>query len=829
MDTTNSPTYRDYLNVGFTPLLCKGYHPRFNPDKDYKVAKEPVSRGWTSPDYTPPAIKEISGWENDGGWVGWLIPEGYIALDNEDKEGLALQDSIYEAQNVNPAVHMSNNGCHDFFRTPKNAELRAQSEVYTRCGIKVTYRVGGKNYLILAPTNERRWDVWKPFDQLPILPEELLPYDRKDAGHVLNCLAWAVRKARQEGSLSGYEDIDQALIALLIECRLSDEQIHSAFQVIFSSEYDERRTSQMIDRTRQRMEAQDPVIGAGSFMRKAEGLDLKEITRFVRELQTATGQGRVTIGRSMNGGYRSDGSYGSPNSDLDLIAAVPFPFEVLPELFTGLVQGYATGLQVEPELVALTMMVVMSGAIGNTIRVSPKTGWRTPPFLWAAVVKETGYGQSPAQDAILRPVRLLQAKDSDRYKSDLKAHREAMKKAEKDDVGQSFTEPRATRKLVSNITIEALADVFEQDGRGTILDKDELSGFVSSFNQYKAHGGDDRQVWLNLFNCEPLTLDRKSGGSRFIRNTGIAIIGGIQSKILPSVFSERAFDDGLLPRFLLLRAEKKTVKFNRQGISDRDRDGWENLVERCYEIPCELDEYGFIRPKIFSLADNALDLWEGFYNEYGSIQPFLSEKARVFVPKLQSYYSLKFAGILHVLNALSSGTQILPAISEDVVNGAIMLTRFFMWHAVNALKLYCGEGQQFNEYQKRLINTLYAVRGELKNGKVPLDRITKTLNETLPEKLQIEPETVANMLKEMKLTTKKSTGNYSYLIWEQEKIEKLFSQLTVTTVTTVTDLTLPSTSYESAHDWQVRVLNERPGSQELARWVKENKEEDGKR
>ena len=483
--------------------------------------------------------------------------------------------------------------------------------------------------------------------------------------------------------------------------------------------------------------------------------------------------------------YGSDGSYGSHSNDWDIIRPVAFPFYVFPQRFQNLVHTYSTGLQIEPELVALMKMGVLSGAIGNSLRVSVKEAWAIALFLWIAYIAESGYGKSPAQNAILHPVERLQARDTDRYKAELKAYEGILRKAKKEDSFEIPEKPRATQKLVSDITIEALADAFEHDGRGAILDKDELSGFVLSFNQYRLRGGDDRQKWLSLFNCQPWKIDRKSG-SRFIKNTGIAIIGGIQPKILPDVFREKAFDDGLLPRFLLYYAENKFLPFNRQGIRQEARKEWEKLLMRCYEIPCEYDEDGFIKPMTLILSAQALDLWEAFFNEFNQIAPFLSEKAKVFIPKLVSYYSLKFAGILHVLQCIIHNKKISSVINADIIKGSIGLTRFFMWQAVNALQLYHQRIKRFTEYHERLIRTMADLGAEVKNGKLPLDRIKTVFNKGLPEELWLGSEAIANMLEELMLTTKKSTGNYSYLIWEQEKIEKLFSEITVTTVTTVT-------------------------------------------
>jgi archaellum biogenesis ATPase FlaH len=284
--TSSKSTYQDYINARFIPILCKGYHPGYNQRKEYKTAKEPSFSGWKKLEYVPPTLEKITGWEKAGGWIGWVVPKGIIALDVEDTDDISSIKEICRVKGLKPAIHKTNNGVHFFFAT--SLDLSAPSEVFTKCGVKVTPRVGGKNYVILAPTNNRSWESWISPDQLPILPDEFFPYNRKSIEEVLNCLSWSVRKAHRENYLAGYEDLDAAYMALLIDCKLSPKQIHQSFAITFGEEYDERQTHTMYERTLARIGSGDPVIGAGSFIQKIKELDLKEIRRFTRELQDTT-------------------------------------------------------------------------------------------------------------------------------------------------------------------------------------------------------------------------------------------------------------------------------------------------------------------------------------------------------------------------------------------------------------------------------------------------------------------------------------------------------------------------------------------------------------
>ncbi len=56
----------------------------------------------------------------------------------------------------------------------------------------------------------------------------------------------------------------------------------------------------------------------------------------------------------------------------------------------------------------------------------------------------------------------------------------------------------------------------------------------------------------------------------------------------------------------------------------------------------------------------------------------------------------------------------------------------------------------------------------------------------MPETLKQTPEKIQSLLIGLGLKTEKGTSNLSYLIWEHEKLLKLFSMIPITSVTTVT-------------------------------------------
>jgi hypothetical protein len=303
--TNEQPNYETYIQEGFKPVLCKGYHKKYNPTGDYRTAKEPIEKGYQKPEFQGKSLEELDKWLAAGGWVGCVIPPGYMAIDCEDREGLIYSKSVYRSAGIEPAMAITNNGEQHLFKC--SGSYPAATAVFTKSGLKVTYRIGGKNYLILPPINGRTWGIWKPISELPELPDALRPYDPRCADDILNCLSWHIGECRRNGSLNGYEDVDCAYMALLISHGLSTDRIHDAFKLAFPADYDRDRTESICVRTRERMAAQDHLIGPGSLIYKAKELELKQLLKFIKEFNKLSGGNGLGQTAGEGDGYEIQG------------------------------------------------------------------------------------------------------------------------------------------------------------------------------------------------------------------------------------------------------------------------------------------------------------------------------------------------------------------------------------------------------------------------------------------------------------------------------------------------------------------------------------------
>ncbi len=289
--------YDRYVRNGFKAVRCKGYS-RKNPKKDYNIGKQPIDKGFTSDKFSGKSLEECIRWINDNGWIGFVLPKGVIGLDNEIGYSNSLISSICNKHNITPGVHKTTkaDGYHFLFKS--NGSIPGESTGFTRFGFGTTYRAGGRNQLILAPMLNRQWEKWVDVKELPIIPDELKPYSKKDKLHVMKALSWTLGNAFNSGALHGYDDIENKYMAFLLDRGFTEEEICAAFEFIFRYDYDDSRTRYMYNRTKEKIKNGEAIQGAGSFINEIKNLKNDVINVLLRNL---TNNGKINNSQAQDG------------------------------------------------------------------------------------------------------------------------------------------------------------------------------------------------------------------------------------------------------------------------------------------------------------------------------------------------------------------------------------------------------------------------------------------------------------------------------------------------------------------------------------------------
>ena len=430
-----------------------------------------------------------------------------------------------------------------------------------------------------------------------------------------------------------------------------------------------------------------------------------------------------------------------------------FPTEFLPEPIRSFVREGAAAIGVDPSMVALSLLAALGAAIGNTRRLLVKPDWKAPPILWTAVVAESGSAKSPAFKLALDPLRAAQSRAFEDHAEAMRAfdaeharwkaarsrwEQEARSNPEAaGDPPQEPQSPTARRFIVSDVTVEALAPLLQANPRGVLLERDELSSWLGSFDRYARAGraSTDAGQWLSMFDAESITVDRKTGEPRTIHvpEAAVAITGTIQPGILARAIGQQERDSGLLARMLLACPPPRPIVWSEASVSADARTAIDLLFCRLLSLRGAPDEHGNEQPAMVEMDSEARAAWVAFYNESGERQADLTGDLAAAWSKLRGYVP-RFALILHEVRIAANDPTVGDPrrVDAHTMRAAIGLAR---WFEAETERVYGMLGESDDERKARLLVELIRRMGGNVSGRelVQRSRMFKTVAEAEAE------------------------------------------------------------------------------------------------
>ena len=259
----------------------------------------------------------------------------------------------------------------------------------------------------------------------------------------------------------------------------------------------------------------------------------------------------------------------------------PFDPLLLPLVLRPWVEDIAKRMQCPLDFPAIAAMVALAAVVGRQIGIRPKQWdtWTVVANLWGFIVGRPAVLKTPALQEPLLPLRQLEAEAQAEYKRELTEYeaqelvaeqqkkeaqgriRAALKKNgdalghARDAISASQPPPVRRRYIVNDPTVEKLGQILNENGRGVLLFRDELPGFLRSMDR-EGHEG-DRAFYLEAWNgTGRFTYDRIGRGTIDIDAACVSILGGIQPGPLLAYITAAArggnADDGLVQRFQLM-------------------------------------------------------------------------------------------------------------------------------------------------------------------------------------------------------------------------------------------------------------------------------------
>ena len=253
----------------------------------------------------------------------------------------------------------------------------------------------------------------------------------------------------------------------------------------------------------------------------------------------------------------------------------PFDAAILPDAFRPYVEDAAERMQCPADYLAVPLMVGAAAAVGNIITIAPKgndTGWRVSPSIWGAVVGRPGMMKSPAMDAGLKPLSILESELAEAFATQKRDHslrvleyQVAKGKTEKaiksgavvrpEEMPIEPEEPKPERLVINDATVAKLGDVLRWSPRGVLAVRDELTGWLETLSGDGREG--DREFYLSAWNgLQSFRVDRMERGSFSIPRLNVLVLGGIQpgklQQYVRAATQGGKGDDGLLQRIQLI-------------------------------------------------------------------------------------------------------------------------------------------------------------------------------------------------------------------------------------------------------------------------------------
>jgi hypothetical protein len=305
-----------------------------------------------------------------------------------------------------------------------------------------------------------------------------------------------------------------------------------------------------------------------------------------------------------------------------------FPVESLGE-WTLWVVPTAQSRSCPVDYVAVSLLSVLSSVIGNSRWVSPWEGWAEPPILWPALIGDPSSGKSPGVDATIALARELELDMAVDFPDQLlawetkkvaaKEYRVKWESEVKDALEKGVPPPQMPEKavepdkpvrpriIITDATIEASAKLLSQHPRGLLYSRDELAGWLESFNRYS--GGGDRPFWIEAYGGRPYVVDRQKNDEPLrIPFLSISVVGGIQPDKLVQLLMGGE-DDGLASRVLMAWPNPVPPK---RPTQKPDNSMALSAMRRLHSLQMSCDDDGNFKPVIVSLDEAAiclLDVW----------------------------------------------------------------------------------------------------------------------------------------------------------------------------------------------------------------------------
>ncbi len=431
----------------------------------------------------------------------------------------------------------------------------------------------------------------------------------------------------------------------------------------------------------------------------------------------------------------------------------PFPIEVFPDSMQEIIRATSERLKYPIDFMGASMLYAVSVAMGNTLNVEIKNGYKQNAVLYMALVGRRGTTKTHPLTYALDPITKLDILKHQKFKREKKEFEEVeslTKKERKEQGRDELSKPFWEQRLVTDFTPEALSDVHNANKRGVGVYSDELASWFKNFNRYNS--GSEEQFWLSIWSGKEIRINRKTSDPILIPFPFISVAGTIQPGVLDELAKDRT-ENGFLDRFLfVMPTNLKKEYWSEKELEPVITENWEAIITKILNIDLVQDENFNPKPEILRFTPDAKNLmfeWQRKITDLSNKSD--SDVVKGIYAKIEPY-AMRFALCLEVARyACNKGDK--QAISFDSVQGALKLAEYFKNSAIKVQSVISN---------KDPLAKLTLVKQEL------YDKLEETFSTgeglIVAENLGIPERTFKAFLRNKELFVKPEYGHYEKLL-----------------------------------------------------------------
>ena len=403
-----------------------------------------------------------------------------------------------------------------------------------------------------------------------------------------------------------------------------------------------------------------------------------------------------------------------------------FPVDRLPHTLANMAKDTQRCINLkDPAMPAVSVLAVISSVVGSSCRIEIMPGYTEPPALFVAIVGDSGAAKSGSARVATRHLKALQAEQIKQWRRsdhDWKQEHNTWKNTPKKERGDEPMPPlSAKRFIISDATIEAVAVILENNPLGVLLDRDELKGLLGGLDAFK-NASTDLQSWIEIFEGEGLTVDRKTSGMIHVDKPSVSILGGIQTVILKQMMQKR--DDfiysGFSSRFLYVMPEKVPVMWQYNSPNTKAVADYENLIDHILadrESVLEKDDtdinaFATVNPIVFTLSEGARHVLYAFQKRH-AMQAIYENAANAAAMNKAGRIAARICLTLHAVRSIEETGRLggRPVVATETAEDAVAIAGWFLYESERVYAMLAGErvGGELTDDQREVMRVLHRI------------------------------------------------------------------------------------------------------------------------